>query len=297
MKKQMVASLFLWIARRDSQAAKRLLSYLNEQEVRQLLDTIRSSRFEQKNKDELVESYRQIDKALRQNATAQSKDNEESQVGSIAALSLSLLVVLGLAAFGDKIWDVSASKQIWLSLAGLLLLVPFLYHQAQKRGYFSWERRSKLNTLDFLSSWAIGFLFLVAILALLNYLHPVEYNINLWREPITGALIFVFTVAIGPYVEEVLFRGLLFDFALDVVTDSPPAVGKQELERWDSLPLAAAFVISAVAFALVHPWDGPWALLLYFGAGIILSWQRYQASTLWLPWLTHAVANGTTLAI
>jgi membrane protease YdiL (CAAX protease family) len=295
MKRQMAVSLFLWIARRDSRVAKQVLSYLDDEEIDQLIAAIRAGRFDQK--DELDQIYRRIDKALRRNAAAQSEESGDSQVGAIVALSLALALVLGLAAFGERIWDVSASKQVWLTLSGLLLLVPFLYHQAQKRGYFARERLRRLDTLDFFYSWVMGSLFLVALLALLNYLHPVGYAMDLWREPVTGALILLFTVAVGPYVEEVLFRGLIFDFALDLFTDSPPPGGKKDLGRWHSFPLAAAFVLSALAFALVHPWDSPWSLLLYFGSGMILAWQRYQGSSLWLPWLTHALANGVTLVI
>jgi membrane protease YdiL (CAAX protease family) len=61
------------------------------------------------------------------------------------------------------------------------------------------------------------------------------------------------------------------------------------LERYG---VAAAIIGSASLFALVHlPFYGLAALPVDFGAGLLLSWQRWASGTWTVPAATHAAAN------
>ena len=100
--------------------------------------------------------------------------------------------------------------------------------------------------------------------------------------PHTTALIVVF---LAPFVEEVLFRGLVFG-AL----------------RGRSRRLG--YGVSCALFALAHVWQGvfesgdPFYLVLvlqYLVPGAVLCWAYEHSGTLWCSVAVHAAANGMTL--
>jgi membrane protease YdiL (CAAX protease family) len=90
--------------------------------------------------------------------------------------------------------------------------------------------------------------------------------------PIAGAMALVASVTTA-VAEEALFRRLLYDRVI----------------RWGA---AAAIVITAAAFALVHiPAYGLQALPVNLGAGILFGWQRWASGGWTAPAVTHAAAN------
>lgn len=89
----------------------------------------------------------------------------------------------------------------------------------------------------------------------------------------------------APFVEEVLFRGLLFE--------SLRARGR-----------GTAYVISCLVFALPHVWqfalenrDAAYLLLglRYLAPGLALAWAYEHSGTLWASIGLHAAANGLSL--
>lgn len=85
--------------------------------------------------------------------------------------------------------------------------------------------------------------------------------------------------ALAAVAEEAFFRRLLYGW----------------LERWWGAPVAV--VLSALAFALVHvPLYGVSVLWLDFGAGLLLSWQRWASGSWGAPAATHVVANVMAVA-
>lgn len=108
----------------------------------------------------------------------------------------------------------------------------------------------------------VGILALITARILLPSTSPAA--IGLWG----GAASLVAAVA-----EEALFRRLLFD----------------RLSRFGP---AAAIVLSAAAFALVHlPGYGLAAVPVNLGAGLLFGWQRWASGGWGPPAVTHAVAN------
>lgn len=91
----------------------------------------------------------------------------------------------------------------------------------------------------------------------------------------------VIVVLLAPFVEEVLFRGLVFG---NLKTHSRPA----------------AYLVSCLLFALLHVWqfavgsrDITYFLLMvqYLVPGLVLAWAYEHSGTLWASAALHAAAN------
>ena len=102
--------------------------------------------------------------------------------------------------------------------------------------------------------------------------------------PRTTALIVIF---IAPFVEEVLFRGLVFGCL-------------KEASR------PAAYVVSAALVSLLHVWTFPlwqWSLtyfiltLQYLVPGLVFAWAFDRSGTLWTSILLHAIVNALALYV
>ena len=93
---------------------------------------------------------------------------------------------------------------------------------------------------------------------------------------------FLIVVVLAPFVEEVLFRGLVFG-------------NLREKSR------AVAYLVSCLLFAALHVWqfalsgrDVTYLLLMvqYLVPGAVLCWAYEHSGTLWSAIGVHAVANG-----
>ena len=102
--------------------------------------------------------------------------------------------------------------------------------------------------------------------------------------PRTTALIVVF---LAPFVEEVLFRGLVFGCLKD--TSRP-----------------AAYALSAALFSLLNVWSlalWQWNLtgliltLQYLVPGLVFAWAFERSGTLWTSILLHAIVNVLALYV
>ena len=102
--------------------------------------------------------------------------------------------------------------------------------------------------------------------------------------PRTTALIVVF---LAPFVEEVLFRGLVFG----CLREKSAVVG---------------YAVSALLFAFLHVWTfalSSWdasyfALMLqYLAPGLVFAWAYDRSGTLWTSILLHAIVNALALYV
>mgnify|MGYP002334810737 CR=1 FL=1 len=107
-------------------------------------------------------------------------------------------------------------------------------------------------------------------------------NVLFNAAPRLTALIIVF---LAPFVEEVLFRGLVFGCL-------------KEKSR------VAAYVISCVLFAFMHVWtfalsSWDWSYLIlmlqYLVPGLVFAWAFDHSGTLWTSILLHATVNALAL--
>lgn len=109
-------------------------------------------------------------------------------------------------------------------------------------------------------------------------LNDVSISAQMKNAPYTTLLIVIF---LAPFVEEVLFRGLVFGNLRKI---SP----------------FFAYTVSCLLFAFLHVWqfavvkqDMTYFLLMvqYLVPGLVLAWAYDYAGTLWSPILLHVAAN------
>lgn len=113
-------------------------------------------------------------------------------------------------------------------------------------------------------------------------LNDAPISAQVWDAPRVTQLIIVF---LAPFVEEALFRGLVFG-------------NLKHKSR------AAAYLVSCLLFALLHTWqfavvspDVTHFLLLmqYLVPGAVLAWAYESSGTLWTAIAVHAAANALNL--
>ncbi|MBR3641090.1 MAG: CPBP family intramembrane metalloprotease [Oscillibacter sp.] len=92
-------------------------------------------------------------------------------------------------------------------------------------------------------------------------------------------------VILAPFVEEVLFRGLVFGNL-----------------REKSRPVA--YAVSCLLFALLHVWQFAlvrqdaayfWLMVQYLVPGLVLAWAYDRSGTLWTSVMLHAAANALSM--
>ncbi len=119
--------------------------------------------------------------------------------------------------------------------------------------------------------------------------HPLSGNLNdtaisaqISGKPYTTLLI---VILVAPFVEEVLFRGLIFG-------------GLRDKSR------GIAYAVSCLLFALLHTWqlaaaswDPAYLLLVvqYLVPGAVLAWSYEHSGTLWTSVALHAAANALSV--
>ena len=115
-------------------------------------------------------------------------------------------------------------------------------------------------------------------------LNDVTISAQIEDAPRTTLLIVIF---LAPFVEEVLFRGLVFG----------------NLQKKNPL---AGYIVSCLLFALLHVWqfavvsqDITYFLLMvqYLVPGIILAWVYERSGTLWTSIVLHAVTNALAVLV
>lgn len=115
-------------------------------------------------------------------------------------------------------------------------------------------------------------------------LNDVTIAAQVTAAPRTTALIVIF---LAPFVEEVLFRGLVFG----CLREKSAVVG---------------YAVSALLFAFLHVWTfalSSWdasyfALMLqYLAPGLVFAWAYDRSGTLWTSILLHAIVNALALYV
>lgn len=109
-------------------------------------------------------------------------------------------------------------------------------------------------------------------------LNDTAINAQINAAPLTTLLIVIF---LAPFVEEVLFRGLIFG-------------GLRSQSR------LLAYLVSCLLFAFLHVWQYAWGshdiayfwlMVQYLVPGVVLAWAYDHSGTLWTSIGLHAVVN------
>ncbi len=97
------------------------------------------------------------------------------------------------------------------------------------------------------------------------------------------AIATVLVVLAGPFIEELIFRGILLS-AFDVAFE----------QRWAAIGPWAAIVASSALFAVSHL--AAWMLLPMFVLGIALGWLAWWRRNLWPAIVLHGIYNAVVVA-
>lgn len=139
-------------------------------------------------------------------------------------------------------------------------------------------------------SFVLYYALLFGLSLILNQFVPGLTNPN--DEVVYGLLdinpgsMIVCAVLLGPLVEEVIFRGLIFGLL-------------QKKSR------VAAYIIMYLAFAAIHLWETAvfapdWTLLVnalqYLPASIVFGWCYVKGGNIWCPIFLHMIINGVSFA-
>jgi membrane protease YdiL (CAAX protease family) len=238
---------------------------------------------------------------------------------TLPMMLLSLIFRMVLSTFPELFTNLS--EQGFLLIIVVMAVVCFISGFAAEVWYlrrrlkleqFSFKKTLALN-LDSLkgSRWAaiwralLAFVAIIAVTQVVERLLPVSHVVDPAAEfarSLSGipALLFVFLgVIVAPIVEEIVFRGFLYN-ALRTSFLSDKAMrffGKRELAD-----LAAAFM-SALVFGLFHmnfmqfPALNWAALPIYTVTGMVLSESYRRSGSLYVPILVHAFNNLTVMAL
>lgn len=213
------------------------------------------------------------------------------------------------------------SEQGFLLIIVCMALVCFITGFAAEVWYirrklkiekFSFKKTLALNLESLKGSWwaatwraLVAFVFVVAITQVVEIALPVSHVSDPAAEfakSLSGipALLFVFLgVIVAPLVEEIVFRGFLFN-ALRTSFRSEKGLG---FFRHAGLGDLAASLTSGVVFGLFHmnfmqfPALNWAALPIYTVTGMVLAESYRRSGTLWVPILVHAFNNLTVMAI
>ncbi len=241
-------------------------------------------------------------------------------VGTVVPMLLfSALFKLILSSFPGLFSDMS--EQGFLLIVVIMALVCFVTGFAAELWYirrklkvekFSFKKTLALNLESLGGSWwaaiwraAIGFAVVVAVTQVVEQALPVSHVTDPAAEfakSLSGipALLFVFLgVIVAPFVEEIVFRGFLFN-ALRTSFRSDTAL---RLFRHVEMGDLAASLTSGLVFGLFHmnfmqfPALNWAALPIYTVTGMVLAESYRRSGSLYVPILVHAFNNLTVMAL
>jgi membrane protease YdiL (CAAX protease family) len=198
---------------------------------------------------------------------------------AVAWLALSSLLVL-IAFAGSSSSDREILYDFELAIFGaifygLMILISFLIARAYPRpadalGF----RRFRLRWLWM--SLAVVLATTIVAVAVEPFLHGGEdqgFAVDHWEPQHAGAFAanVVVLILLGPFAEELFFRGL----------------GVRALMLYGGV---MAVLVSGVIFGLVHGVLGALPPLVLFGIG--LAWVRLRSASIWPSFIGHATYNG-----
>ncbi|MFZ1074018.1 MAG: CPBP family glutamic-type intramembrane protease [Verrucomicrobiia bacterium] len=172
-------------------------------------------------------------------------------------------------------------------LAGIPVLLAWMFgFRQQPWGKpFAWplqlgtKKTIGLCLLGLVLVWLFNWAFLEMVERITHQPAPVQETVLLIKSALkTSPLLALLAVVIlGPVVEEILVRGLLYG----------------ALEK--RLPTGGTILVTSLIFALYH-FDMAFFIPL-FGVGLLLGWARAKTGSIGLPILIHMLNNGLSLLL
>lgn len=205
-------------------------------------------------------------------------------------LILPLLVGMLVVFFPNQADELTAN----IVYFGIGFLVMIIFERKYLRNAFDRLLDNKLrNAIALIIAFAIYFIFSLLVNGMLLLAfgdemlsNPNNEEIGQIAEGNFGAIVGL-AVFLGPVVEEVLFRGVVFG-------------ALREKHR------TAAFIVSIVLFAVCHVWQyavvsmDPMILVFaiqYFAVGYALAWLYENTGCIWMPIFMHMIINAVSMSV
>lgn len=213
----------------------------------------------------------------------------------VALVAANLIVFVGYAVLAPMVhWTISIAKLqtnviflLVLQLVFYIFLFAYiyffvtLYYKSSFLSTLKWKKLSAHNTLRYLLGGAALSLVVMVVPPLLpeKKTFPLE---KMFNSPSSAYAIAVFAVLIAPFMEELLFRGLLFSF----------------FEKHGGLTFA--IVSTAILFAGLHipEYWGAWNhVIMILIVGLTFSMVRGMTGSVTPSFALHLAYNGTLMLL
>jgi len=210
----------------------------------------------------------------------------------VALLISNVLVIVGYAVLGPMVgWTATIyqlkTNAVFLQFVFYIFLLAYIYflvavyYRLPFLNGLSWQKITGHNALRFL----LGGAALSMVVMVAPRFLPEQKSfplINMFNSPGAAYAIALFAVLIAPFMEELLFRGLLFAF----------------FEKHGGLTFAIAS--TALLFAGLHipEYWGAWqSLIMILFVGVLFSTARGLTRSVTPSYILHVAYNGTQMLI
>ena len=165
-------------------------------------------------------------------------------------------------------------------IAYMALVLPIVAHRPLRKILGPLNSRAILAGLGGAVFMWLAIVGVGALESLLFGRQPTQTAVKLFENAHPGIwldLMAVVAVTLGPFAEELIFRGFLFN------------------ALWKHMPFGAAALVSSIVFGFAHGQIGGVAPLA--AGGFVLATVYARTGSLWSSMISHGTFNGVTLAL
>ncbi len=218
---------------------------------------------------------------MRENAEAQESFAQSPGLGQALLLSIVLLILLFVVA---QLLSTTGTEldNVTLALITQLIVWPLILWFGVRRTKRPWSecfplRPCRVSMLVLLIP--VCFRAAILMLEVFGWLPGAEEISERFKEGLSGNLMttFVFMVFVGPFSEELFFRGWMLGCFL---------------RRYS---VRTSILTSALLFAAFHV--DPWYALMVFPLGLFFGWLVVRTNSLIPALIGHIIVNGTSFSL
>ncbi len=169
---------------------------------------------------------------------------------------------------------------------------------------FFFTREEEVSTLKTVGLTLLYFFVLIGLKIALLWLSPEQsekaansdaIDEILTKQGILGVALLV--AVVGPIVEEVLFRGVIYNFFFKVVDHALEIFTEIHYQTAETVAFIVAAIVSSVLFGLVHE-ETTWTLfLMHTMSGLFLAHVYFKTRNLLAPIGVHMLNNAVPVLI
>ncbi|MEO6224696.1 MAG: CPBP family intramembrane glutamic endopeptidase [Sphingomicrobium sp.] len=164
----------------------------------------------------------------------------------------------------------SAAVKAGLSAAGVMILAVRMKRSGKPLEWFGIVPPPVLSTLAFIAIY-LAWMFGTDLLT--HWRGP--WDFRPWREaPLLASMLRIVAVCVlGPLVEELLFRGIIFSWLRD------------------RIHIGLTIAVTAFSWSILHYSYQYWVIAIIFVDGLILGLARWRTKSVFAPAIMHILYN------